>query len=95
MKSSCGCGVVVGILLAGIVCAGVWYFFYCRSNPDNAEQQFEQVEHGWQNVKENGDKTLNFVRENFTGKTNDPVPPGVAPEKLVPLTGGLSDKKQK
>lgn len=68
MKSACGCGIAVGVLLAVAVCAGVWYFFYCRSNPDNAEQQLDNVEQGWQSVKDNGDKTLNFVKENLTGK---------------------------
>ena len=75
MKMSCGCGIVVGILLALAVCAGCWYFFYCRNNPDSAEQQFEDVEQHWQNVKDNGDKTLNFVKENFTGKkSGNPLP---------------------
>ena len=67
-KGGCGCGIIVGIVLAVAVGAGVWFFFYCRSNPDNAEVQFQQVEKGWENVKDGGDKTLHFVKENFTGK---------------------------
>ena len=68
MNKSCGCGIVIGILLALAVCGGVWYFFYCRNNPDNAEQHFEKVEQGWDTVKHSGDKGLLVVKENFTGK---------------------------
>ena len=68
---SCGCGICVGIVLALAVCGGVWYYFYCRNNPDKATEQFEHVEHGWKNVKDGGDKTLDYVKGKFTGKKED------------------------
>ena len=93
MKSSCGCGIVVGILLGGAVCAGVWYFFYCRNNPDQAEQQFEQVDEAWGNIKDNGDKTLEFVKENFTGRKADPASGKSIPANSAPLPGNPNEKQ--
>ncbi len=71
--SSCGCGIAVGVIAALAVCAGVWYFFYCRKNPDRAEEHFEQVEHGWENVKHSGDKSLHYVKHTFSGQRGEAV----------------------
>ena len=74
MKYSCGCGIVIGILLALSVCAGIWYFFYCRKNPDSAGEHFEKVEKRWENVKQGGDKGLHYVKKSFTGNDYEPMP---------------------
>ena len=79
MKYSCGCGILVGIILALSVCAGIWYFFYCRKNPDTAGEHFETVEQRWEYVKHGGDKGLHYVKKSFTGKDYEPMPgdPGI------------------
>ena len=87
-SSSCGCGIAVGVILALAVCAGVWYFFYCRKNPDNAEVHFEQVEQGWENVKHSGDKGLHYVKHTFTGNRSVSVPRS-NPENDAPETAPL------
>lgn len=84
-KYSCGCGIVVGVILALSVCAGVWYFFYARKNPDSAGQHFETVEKKWEGVKHSGDKGLHYVKRSFTGK--DYVPAAGEPD--VPETAPL------
>ena len=95
MKKSCGCGILVGILLALLVCAGVWYFFYCRRNPDNAEHHFEKVEQSWDNVKHSGDKGLLIVKENFTGKKSVPEVPQEVPATAPLLPRHPEDNKNR
>ena len=92
MNKSCGCGIVIGILLALAVCGGVWYFFYCRNNPDNAEQHFEKVEQGWDTVKHSGDKGLLVVKESFTGKKNIPPMPQDIPATAPVVPAHPEDK---
>lgn len=94
-KGGCGCGIITGVLLAVATGAGVWYFFYCRNNPDDADHQFQQVEKGWENVKDSGDKTLYFVKENFTGKKSvKEEAPGETPATAPLLPPHPEDKTQ-
>ena len=72
MKMSCGCGFVIGSLLALLLCVVLGYFFYCRSNPDQAEQQFEQFKHGWKKVKHGGDNTLEYIKGKFVVREEEP-----------------------
>ena len=71
MKMSCGCGFIIGSLLALLLCVVLGYFFYCRSNPDDAEKQFEQMKSGWKKVKHGGDKTIDYLKEKFVVRESD------------------------
>lgn len=85
INSSCGCGIVIGVLLALALCAGVWYFFYCRRNPDSAGEHFGEVEKRWEHVKQGGDKGLHYVKKSFTGKDHDPMPGDPDVPETAPL----------
>ena len=76
---------MIGVLLALAVCAAIWYFFYCRKNPDNAGLHFEKVEKRWEDVKHGGDKGLHYVKKSFTGKDHEPMPGDPDVPETAPL----------
>ena len=83
MKKSFGCGILLGISLALILCGAVYFFFYSRRDPAGAERGLESVEAGWERVKDGGDKGLEFVKRN-SPKTEkqekaEPVPAAPVP----------------
>lgn len=83
MKKSFGCGVLLGIILALILCGGVYFFFYSRRDPEGAGRGIESVESGWTRVKSSGDKGLEFVKRNIPKAEKAPVAPA------VPASGDL------
>ena len=85
MKKSFGCGIVLGVILALILCGAIYFFFYSRRDPEGAGRGIESVEAGWERVKSGGDKGLEFVKRNIpkTEKQEnpEPVPAGSVPAK--------------
>ena len=65
MKLSCGCGIVVGIIIGILLCGAVAFFIYSRSNPEKSVQHIERVEKGWDGFKAGGDKSIKFVKESI------------------------------
>lgn len=73
MKISCCCGIFTGFILALLCVAAVWYYFYCRENPDAPEKSMVQVEKTWEKTKDTGDQVINFVKP-YTRNNNSEVP---------------------
>ena len=74
MKISCCCGVFVGFILALLCMAAVWYYFYCRENPEATEKGMVQVEETWEKTKNTGDQVINFVKPYTQNKANGQAP---------------------
>ncbi len=63
------CGVFCGFVLALLLGAAAFYFFYLKENPDAAAEGMEQIEQKWENTKKSGDKVIDTIKPFVPQKT--------------------------
>ncbi len=52
------CGILIGVLIAGIAGAAVYYFCFVKENPRLQAQGVRQIEKNWERTKTTGDKAV-------------------------------------
>lgn len=57
MKFSCCCGLITGFILALLCAGGVYYYFYCKENPEASAAVRQTAESSWEATKAAGDSS--------------------------------------
>ncbi len=78
MKLSCCCGLITGFILALLCAGGVYYYFYCKENPEAPAEGMQMIETGWEATKNAGDKAISTVKP-FVVEKQTPATPATSP----------------
>lgn len=62
------CGVLCGFILALLLGAALFYFFYLRKNPEVTAESIEKIETQWDKTKDTGDKVIENMKPRTSGQ---------------------------